>query len=388
MTRIPGCSTNNSVAVMLDSDQPSSSAPSSGTNSLLTPAVPVTTASTFTLSQQDLTQALSQALGDSLPQILVALQSHSTSSGSATRFLAGNLVLSATSIPSTSIASSPPLSFPSGSSTGNVFVPSFVSTYCTLGNSALSSSTQRLTSSFSLGFSFPSTAVLWATSSLHGPFVVGPGYSPIPEKLVTKIRTGQFIDLADLLAENLKGRETEPQTYLDGRLLVTSSKNRIQEITDIVTWIEAFTVYLWILCSAHPSRWQDMTQCKLLILKTSRQFPGKAWLHYDIAFCKDAAVSGLVDWSLMNLDLYNFHTRATLLQASLSSDVPSSASRMLASSTNICRSWNDGTCRWPFGQCRYRCSKIWSLLLGLLQSMRKNFSMNCTSILIKPRGIM
>ena len=121
----------------------------------------------------------------------------------------------------------------------------------------------------------------------------------------------------------------------------------------------AFTVYSWILCSAHPSRWQDMTKYKPLILKTSRQFPGKAWLHYDIAFRKDAAASGLVDWSRMNLDLYNFHTRATLLQTSLSSDVPSSASRMLASSPNICRSWNDGTCLWPFGQCHYRhcCEK-------------------------------
>ena len=69
--------------------------------------------------------------------------------------------------------------------------------------------------------------------------MVGLGYSPIPEKLVTKIRTGQFIDLADLSAENLKAQETEPQTYLDGKLLVTSSKKRIQEITDIITWVEA-----------------------------------------------------------------------------------------------------------------------------------------------------
>ena len=34
------------------------------------------------------------------------------------------------------------------------------------------------------------------------------------------------------------------------------------------------------------------------------------------------------------------------------------------------------------------CSKIWSLLLGLLQSTWKNFNMNCTSILIKPRWII
>ena len=134
MSHILGCSPNNSLAAMLDSYQPSSLAPhSSGTNSL-TPVTPITMAPTFTLSQQDLTRAFSQALGDSLPQILAALQSHSMSSGSTTHSLAGNLVFSATS--SSSIASFPPLSFPSGSSTGNDVVPSFSSTYCTLSNPA------------------------------------------------------------------------------------------------------------------------------------------------------------------------------------------------------------------------------------------------------------
>ena len=189
---------------------------------------------------------------------------------------------------------------------------------------SLSTSTQRSTSSFALGFSIPYMPVPWATSLLHRMFVVGPGYSLIPEKLVMKIRTGQFIDLADLLAENLKVQETEPQTYLDGKLLVTSSKKRIQEITNIATWVEALTVYLWILCSAHPSRWQDMTQYKLPILKTSCHFPGKAWLHYGNAFCKDAAASGLVDWSCMNLytltTASQTHSPIALASASLAGD--------------------------------------------------------------------
>ena len=124
---------------------------------------------------------------------------------------------------------------------------------------------------------------------------MGPGYSPIPEKLVTKIRSGQFFDLADLLAENLKARESEPHTYLDSKLLVSSSEKRVQEITDIITWVEVFTIFSWIFCSAHPSRWQDLTKYKLLIIKTSRQFSKKAWFHYDIAFRRDAAASGLTD---------------------------------------------------------------------------------------------
>ena len=179
---------------------------------------------------------------------------------------------------------------------------------CGATSGSLSTSTQRSTSSFSSGYSIPSTPVPRATSSLQRLFVVGPGYSPIPEKVVTKIRTSLFLDVADPIAKNLEAQETEPQTIsmVNFLLQCTSSKTRIQENTDIVTWVEAFTVFSWILCTAHPSRWQDMTQYKLLILKTSRQFPGKAWLHYDIAFRKDAAASGLVDWSRTNLALYNF----------------------------------------------------------------------------------
>ena len=75
-------------------------------------------------------------------------------------------------------------------------------------------------------------------------------------------------------------------------------------------------MYMWIICCTHPSRWQDMTQYKLLILRTACQFSSKAWLYYDMAFRNDTAVSGLTDWSHMNSDLYNFHTRnsSSLLQ--------------------------------------------------------------------------
>ena len=210
-----------------------------------------------------------------------------------------------------------------GSSSGNSIVPLLISTYCSLRNSSLTSlslfgshgalnrmlptTSQSSLPAFSFGSVHPSIIFPRVPTLLNKPFVVGPGYSPIPEKLVTKIRSGQFVEMANLLAKNLKAQEVEPQTYLDGTLLVSSSKKRIQEITDIIIWVEAFTVYMWIFCLAHPSRWQDMTQQILLIMKTSHQ-SGKAWLHYDLAFQKDASASGLADWSCMNLDLYNFHT--------------------------------------------------------------------------------
>ena len=118
----------------------------------------------------------------------------------------------------------------SGCSAGNVIVPSIVSTYCTLGNSSLPhpslfgshgvtrGALPATSQFFSPAFSTPTLAHSVA-SLLHKPFVVGPRYSPIPEKLVTKLKAGQLIDLADLLPENIKA-----QSYLDGTLLVSTKK--------------------------------------------------------------------------------------------------------------------------------------------------------------------
>ena len=36
-------------------------------------------------------------------------------------------------------------------------------------------------------------------------------------------------------------------------------------------------------------------------MKTARHFPGLSWLEYDLAYRKDAAASGLTDWSRKNI---------------------------------------------------------------------------------------
>ena len=48
------------------------------------------------------------------------------------------------------------------------------------------------------------------------PFVLGPGFSPVPAKVVAQIVVGKFIPLADLLADNLTQHDPEPQLLFDG----------------------------------------------------------------------------------------------------------------------------------------------------------------------------
>ena len=128
---------------------------------------------------------------------------------------------------------------------------------------------------------------------------MGPGYTPITYKLVTKITAGLFLDLAGLLPDNIRTQEIEPQAFLEGKLVVSGSKKRVIEIADIVTWIEAFTIFSMILCHTFPSRWKDLNQYKLLIIQTARRFSDKSWLHYHIAFRKEAVTAS---WKLDRKD--------------------------------------------------------------------------------------
>ena len=42
---------------------------------------------------------------------------------------------------------------------------------------------------------------------------------------------------------------------------------KVLEITNILTWIQAFTIYQWIFGDTYPSRWQDTSHYTLLILR-------------------------------------------------------------------------------------------------------------------------
>ena len=81
---------------------------------------------------------------------------------------------------------------------------------------------------------------------LHQPFVVGPGFSPIPAKVVSQIVAGKFVKLNDLLSSNIEGTEPEPQLLFDGHLVLTSTpKNpNAASRTSLVGW-RPFQFFHW-----------------------------------------------------------------------------------------------------------------------------------------------
>ena len=136
----------------------------------------------------------------------------------------------------------------------NMVVPSFVSTFAnpSLSTSVSSPSVYSLQNGATRDVADRS-AVL-ALPLLDQPFIAGPGFSPVPAKLVAQIVAGKYIDLSDLLAVNLVQREPEPQLLFDGRLVLTSQpKKQRRRIEDIASWMEAFAIFSLILVSHFPT---------------------------------------------------------------------------------------------------------------------------------------
>ena len=186
-----------------------------------------------------------------------------------------------------------------------------------------------------------------------------PGFSPIPAKVVGQVVAGKFIDLGDLLPSTIASAEPEPQLLFDGRLVLTSTpKKPKRRVEDITTWMEAFSVYCLIMISFFPHRSRDLLQYKLLILRTYRQFSGKVWLAYDRAFREHAAAANVVDWSSINVQLFNFHAAGASPRGPNVSSPDLAEPAGASTSQILCKSWNKGRCVAPYASCHYayRCS--------------------------------
>lgn len=244
--------------------------------------------------------------------------------------------------------------FANSASLGQITAPHFVATF----KPAFTSSAGLLAPSSTMtglgGGPLPTLP------TLNHPFVVGPGFSPIPAKVVTTITSGQFVVLEDLLSSNITAQDEEPQVLFEGRVVFTTGKRKPKRvIEDIVSWMEAFSIYAMILTTTFPGRWRDLMQYQLLILRTYQQFGGKAWRTYDRAFREHAAAVGLSDWSELNSQLFNFHTDGAPARNNCGVDGPyKPEAKGSASSDIVCHSWNRGSCTAPFSTCRYahQCS--------------------------------
>ena len=168
-------------------------------------------------------EAVAQAIGNTLPAMVSALQS-SNSQAVATAASSAVPVFNSSGFAASSVPLPSPLAQAgvSGlvSGAGRLKVPSFIPTFMLPLATSLPNSFSLVASSMSPLFTtgrYMSQAD--ANSALPLPkaekaFVVGPGQAKVPYKLVTKITSDQFIHLADLLLANLRSPKHKTPSLL------------------------------------------------------------------------------------------------------------------------------------------------------------------------------
>ena len=133
-----------------------------------------------------------------------------------------------------------------------------------------------------------------------------PGLPAVPQKVVKKILGGEYIDMAELL----------PDAWRMEELMFTSQSaqtcpgavraaNRKRPVTDILTWVECFSVLAAIVTAKCPERAGHLFAYQRSVVRASQLFEGPAWVSYDSQFRRKASLTGSWEWGVSDTALYN-----------------------------------------------------------------------------------
>ena len=123
------------------------------------------------------------------------------------------------------------------------------------------------------------TALAWVLNSLTGTsqtgtslgerVVVGPGLPTVPKALLEKIQRWEYVDMADLLpAQNSHDAfANSPARFPLFSMEFVRPKRR--QISSVVEWVQAFTVYTAAITQKHPSAIIELLACQLTIIKAA-----------------------------------------------------------------------------------------------------------------------
>ncbi len=125
-------------------------------------------------------------------------------------------------------------------------------------------------------------------------------FPPIPAKLVAKIRSGAFVEMKDLLPDNL-ALQRQLQSMQSTK---QASKAKLREVKSINTWMDCFLAYM--AAATQDTRSRELLTYARLILRESLRTGGDGWATYDRLFREHAALdkSRRLDWTTLDPGLH------------------------------------------------------------------------------------
>ena len=130
-------------------------------------------------------------------------------------------------------------------------------------------------------WSLHAPAMMVPPSDPPPPFKLATSFSPIPSKLVHKIQALEFVEMRELLPDNialgerLEALPNRPQT---------PKPTETREVSLLPTWVSAFATYVAIVADSHPTRVRDMMAYMRLIVREAMKHGRTGWATYDQVF--------------------------------------------------------------------------------------------------------
>ena len=131
-------------------------------------------------------------------------------------------------------------------------------------------------------------------SPWYGPnkgFRLASMFGSVPAKLVQRIRALQFVDMRELLPDNiaiLRHMEAlDSPNPLAPR--ATGARPRLREVSSLISWVLCYVTYVAVLSESHPNLVRSCLAYLALVVSKARRNGGDGWITYDAIFRQNAA---------------------------------------------------------------------------------------------------
>lgn len=137
-----------------------------------------------------------------------------------------------------------------------------------------------------------------ATTSRRG-LILSPAADPIPHRLVQRIQAGEFVEMRDLLADNVSLHGQLEDIHGPAPLAATPLpfRPRLREVPSLQSWMYCFIAYVAVRSTDQLTR--DLLAYGRLIIREALRHGGNGWQEYDRSFRRQAAIDSSIQWNTL-----------------------------------------------------------------------------------------
>lgn len=120
---------------------------------------------------------------------------------------------------------------------------------------------------------------------------------PFPQKVVDKVRSGNFVEMLELLTNNITLLQQLEvfHSQCSSPSLPGVLRPWLQEVTSLPSWVYCFLACIVIKTPNQTTR--DLLTYLRLVIREAQRHDGRGWLDYDRVFRQQAAIDRSLQWT-------------------------------------------------------------------------------------------